>query len=46
MEEAVPVSSLVDGEQCWISNGVRGFIYGKIRLNGSSTQVDMQGRHE
>ncbi|QDS70955.1 hypothetical protein FKW77_007111 [Venturia effusa] len=30
--EAVPVDSLVDGEEVWISNGVRGFGWGYIRL--------------
>ncbi|KAI1459251.1 aminotransferase [Annulohypoxylon moriforme] len=32
-EEAVLADSLVDGEECWISNGLRGFIYGKIKLH-------------
>ncbi|KAH7357856.1 aminodeoxychorismate lyase [Plectosphaerella cucumerina] len=32
VEEAVHVDSLVDGEECWISNGVRGFIHGKVCL--------------
>ncbi|KAL7799083.1 aminotransferase [Trichoderma ceciliae] len=31
-EQAVPANSLVDGEECWISNGVRGFIAGLVRL--------------
>ncbi|KAI0885681.1 aminotransferase [Annulohypoxylon maeteangense] len=31
-EEAVLADSLVDGEECWISNGLRGFICGKVRL--------------
>ena len=26
------VDSLVDGEECWISNGVRGLIWGRIKL--------------
>ncbi|KAI9900309.1 hypothetical protein N3K66_004571 [Trichothecium roseum] len=25
VEEEVPIESLVDGEECWISNGARGF---------------------
>ncbi|KAJ5054856.1 uncharacterized protein L3040_001118 [Drepanopeziza brunnea f. sp. 'multigermtubi'] len=33
VEGIVKVDSLVDGEECWISNGVRGFQYGKIRLS-------------
>ncbi|KAH7149551.1 aminotransferase [Dactylonectria estremocensis] len=31
-EQVVRASSLVDGEECWISNGVRGFIYAKLSL--------------
>lgn len=31
-EEKVNVESLVDGEECWISNGVRGLIWGKVKL--------------
>ncbi|ROT35526.1 hypothetical protein SODALDRAFT_68997 [Sodiomyces alkalinus F11] len=33
VEEVVSVDSLVDGEECWISNGVRGFCCGRLRLN-------------
>ncbi|KAI1186819.1 putative 4-amino-4-deoxychorismate protein [Nemania serpens] len=32
VEETVHADSLVDGEECWISNGVRGFIHAKVRL--------------
>ncbi|ORY57273.1 aminotransferase [Pseudomassariella vexata] len=32
VEEVVPVRSLKDGEECWISNGVRGFIFGRIKF--------------
>ncbi|KAI0390535.1 putative 4-amino-4-deoxychorismate protein [Xylariaceae sp. FL0594] len=32
VEEVVLASSLVDGEECWISNGVRGFIHAKVKL--------------
>ncbi|KAJ8122344.1 hypothetical protein O1611_g9864 [Lasiodiplodia mahajangana] len=32
VEEVVPADSLVNGEECWISNGLRGFIHGKVRL--------------
>jgi hypothetical protein len=28
----VTSNSLVDGEECWISNGVRGLNWGKIKL--------------
>jgi 4-amino-4-deoxychorismate lyase len=31
-EEVVTIDSLVDEEECWISNGVRGLIWGKIKL--------------
>lgn len=31
-EEVTTAQSLVDGEECWISNGVRGLSWGKIRL--------------
>ncbi|KAI1336809.1 aminotransferase [Xylariaceae sp. FL0016] len=31
-EETVPADSLVNEEQCWISNGVQGFVYGRVRL--------------
>ncbi|KAI1093164.1 aminotransferase [Rostrohypoxylon terebratum] len=32
-EEVVLAESLVDGEECWISNGLRGFICGKVILH-------------
>ncbi|KAH8602239.1 aminotransferase class IV-domain-containing protein [Bisporella sp. PMI_857] len=32
VEGVVKVEDLVDGEECWVSNGVKGFIYGKIKL--------------
>ncbi|KAH7026186.1 aminotransferase class IV-domain-containing protein [Microdochium trichocladiopsis] len=32
VEEVIPADSLVDGEDCWLSNGVRGFFAGKIML--------------
>ncbi|KAI0024162.1 aminotransferase [Xylariomycetidae sp. FL0641] len=32
VEDRVPVRSLVDGEECWISTGIRGFVSAKIRL--------------
>lgn len=32
-EEFVSTDSLVNGEECWISNGVRGLVWGKISLN-------------
>ncbi|KAF3809276.1 hypothetical protein GCG54_00011472 [Colletotrichum gloeosporioides] len=34
-EEEVKAGSLVDGEPCWISNGVRGFTFGKVRLSAA-----------
>lgn len=30
IEEAINVSTLTEGEECWISNGVRGFMFGRI----------------
>ncbi|KAK1968739.1 aminodeoxychorismate lyase [Colletotrichum sublineola] len=35
VEEEVTASSVVDGEPCWISNGVRGFTFGKVQLNST-----------
>ncbi|KAH8893298.1 hypothetical protein GQ53DRAFT_645533 [Thozetella sp. PMI_491] len=32
VEEEIKADSLVDGEECWVSNGVRGFIFGRIKL--------------
>lgn len=32
VEQAVPADSLTDGEECWISNGVRGFIAAVVQL--------------
>ncbi|KAI1389748.1 aminotransferase [Hypoxylon trugodes] len=32
IEQVVLVDSLLDGENCWISNGLRGFISGKVKL--------------
>jgi len=33
VEGIVKVDSLVEGEECWISNGVRGFQWGKVKLS-------------
>ncbi|KAK0671789.1 aminotransferase [Cercophora samala] len=33
VEEVVMTQSLVDGEECWLSTGVRGFIFGRVKLN-------------
>ncbi|KAB5554530.1 aminotransferase [Coniochaeta sp. 2T2.1] len=30
VEEAVQASSIQDGEECWMSNGVRGFMFGRV----------------
>ncbi|KAJ5925637.1 Aminotransferase class IV [Penicillium verhagenii] len=35
-EQVVSASELVDGEECWLSNGVRGFMRGKISLSPPS----------
>lgn len=32
-EQVIPAAGLVDGEECWISNGVRGFMRGVVVLN-------------
>ncbi|KAK0727075.1 putative 4-amino-4-deoxychorismate protein [Lasiosphaeria miniovina] len=32
-EDVILASSLVDGEECWLSNGVRGFMFGRIKLH-------------
>ncbi|KAI5287580.1 hypothetical protein KEM52_001519, partial [Ascosphaera acerosa] len=32
-EEAVSVASIVDGEEIWLSNGLRGFVPGVVRLD-------------
>ncbi|KAF4167701.1 hypothetical protein CNMCM6936_004546 [Aspergillus lentulus] len=32
-EQAVTVADLIDDEECWLSNGVRGFFRGRILLN-------------
>ncbi|PYH95309.1 D-aminoacid aminotransferase-like PLP-dependent enzyme [Aspergillus ellipticus CBS 707.79] len=34
-EQVITAADLVDGEECWLSNGVRGFIRGRIVLRGS-----------
>lgn len=33
-EDTIAATDLVDGEECWLSNGVRGFIRGQIVLRG------------
>ncbi|TAQ86682.1 hypothetical protein B7494_g5006 [Chlorociboria aeruginascens] len=33
VEGVVKFNELVDGEECWLSNGVRGLVWGKIQLN-------------
>ncbi|PHH62329.1 hypothetical protein CDD81_7249 [Ophiocordyceps australis] len=35
VEQSVPISSLVDGEECWISNGVSGFRRATLSLTTS-----------
>jgi len=32
VEEVIRADQLIDGEECWISNGVRGLIWGRIKL--------------
>lgn len=36
VEEPVPAKDLSDGEECWLSNGVRGFIFGRIKCKPSN----------
>ena len=37
-EQVITASELVDGEECWLSNGVRGFVRGRVILsNGDNT---------
>lgn len=31
-EGVVKLDELVDGEECWLGNGVRGFKWGKVKL--------------
>jgi hypothetical protein len=38
VESVVTVTSLVDGEECWLSNGVRGFFFGRIKLDAKPMQ--------
>lgn len=33
VEEPIHADSLVDGEECWISNGVSGFIAAQVQLS-------------
>ncbi|GKT60510.1 aminodeoxychorismate lyase [Colletotrichum tofieldiae] len=35
VEEEVKADSIVDGEPCWVSNGVRGFTFGKLHFNSA-----------
>lgn len=35
-EQVIPAAELVDGEECWLSNGVRGFMRGVIVLDRRS----------
>jgi hypothetical protein len=33
VEQEVRADSIEDGEECWLSSGVRGFFFGKVKLN-------------
>jgi hypothetical protein len=35
VEAVVKADELINGEECWISNGVRGFQFGKVKLSQS-----------
>lgn len=37
-EQAITVAELVDGEECWLSNGVRGFMRGVIVLSQQASK--------
>ncbi|KAK0636333.1 aminotransferase [Bombardia bombarda] len=32
-EETIMAESVVDGEECWLSNGARGFMFGRVELH-------------
>lgn len=32
MEDTILADSLAEGEECWLSNGVRGFFFGRVKL--------------
>lgn len=38
VEQTIPRAGLVDGEECWLSNGVRGFMLGTVVLHQSGEQ--------
>ncbi|KAM3448429.1 hypothetical protein MY3296_007784 [Beauveria thailandica] len=38
VEEPVKAEALVDGEECWISNGVSGFIAARVQLSKQATE--------
>ncbi|KAL2023782.1 hypothetical protein VTK56DRAFT_1049 [Thermocarpiscus australiensis] len=33
VEDTILAESLTDGEECWLSNGVRGFFFGRVKLS-------------
>lgn len=36
VEETVLAGSLEHGEECWLSNGTKGFVFGKVDLVASA----------
>ena len=38
-EQVIPAAELVDGKECWISNGVRGFMRGVVVLNRTEDPI-------
>ncbi|KAJ6440539.1 EKC/KEOPS complex subunit BUD32 [Purpureocillium lavendulum] len=42
VEHAVPVQSLVHGEECWISNGVGGFRHAIVHLNEGNAKPEVR----
>ncbi|PYH29836.1 uncharacterized protein BO87DRAFT_410233 [Aspergillus neoniger CBS 115656] len=43
-EDTIAATDLVDGEECWLSNGVRGFIRGKIKTKRTTKYYMMIGQ--
>lgn len=44
VEAPVLSESLVDGEDCWLSNGARGFIFGRVSLTPTGAGCGPEGR--
>lgn len=44
VEAPVLSESLVDGEECWLSNGARGFIFGRVSLAPTGNGCGLEGQ--